>query len=90
MKDEKYIEDFKKIENGKGGFINIDLIGKINNCSVIKPRLSFKKDEIEKFEKRFLPAKDFGILIISTNKGLVTHIKAKEKNIGGRLVAYIY
>jgi len=90
MKDEKYIKDIKKIEDNKGGFIKVDLIGKINKCGVIKPRLSFKKEEFEKFEKRFLPAKDFGMLIISTNKGLITHYKAKESKTGGRLIAYIY
>lgn len=89
MKDNKYIGDFEEFE-GRGGYIKINLLGKINKCSVIKPRFSVKKDQIEKYEKRFLPAKDFGIIIISTNKGLVTHYKVKEKDIGGRLIAYIY
>jgi ribosomal protein S8 len=30
------------------------------------------------------------ILIISTNKGLVTHTEAQEENIGGSLIAYFY
>jgi len=90
MKDEKYIGEFKKEDEGKGGSIKIKLIGKINKCNVIKPRLAFKKEDVEKFEKRFLPAQDFGIMIISTNKGLLTHHKAKETKTGGRLIAYIY
>lgn len=90
LKDEKYISDFKKIEDGKGGFIKIKLIGKINKCNIIKPRLAFKSNELEKFEKRFLPAKDFGIIIVSTNKGLITHNQAKKNKMGGRLIAYIY
>ena len=45
---------------------------------------------MESFEKRFLPAKDFGVLIISTNKGLLTQKQAKEQNVGGALVAYCY
>lgn len=90
MKNEKYIGEIKKEEDGRGGFIKIKLIGKINKCNVIKPRLAFKKEDIEKFEKRFLPAQDFGIIIVSTNKGLLTHHKAKETKTGGRLVAYVY
>ena len=68
----------------------IYLIGKINNCNVIKPRFNVKNDNYEKFEKRFLLAKDFGIIIVSTPKGLMTHIEAKEKGIGGKLILYCY
>lgn len=90
MQKHKYIGDFEKLENGKGNIIKINLIGNINKCVAIKPRFSVDKENYEKFEKRFLPAKDFGILIISTPKGLMTHYEAKEKNLGGKLIAYIY
>jgi len=89
MKDNKYIGDFKEY-SGRGGHIKINLLKKINKCGVIKPRFSVKKNQIEKYEKRYLPAKDFGIIIISTNKDLITHYQAKEKDIGGRLISYIY
>ena len=46
--------------------------------------------ELEKFEKRYLPAKNFGIIIVTTPEGIMTHKEAKEKGIGGRLLAYIY
>ena len=88
MKDNKYIGDFKE-NSGRGGNININLLGKINKCGVIKPRLSVKKGQIEKYEKRYLPAKDFGIIILSTNKGLMIHNQAKEKGFGGRLISYV-
>ena len=89
MKENKYISDFKEYVE-RGTYIKINLFERINKCGVIKPRLSIKKDQIEKYEKRYLPAKDFGIIIISTNKGLITHYQAKEKGIGGSLIAYIY
>jgi small subunit ribosomal protein S8 len=47
-------------------------------------------DEYEKFEKRFLPAKGVGVLIVSTIKGIMTHEEAKGKTLGGRLIAYCY
>lgn len=90
IKNEGYVGDFSIIKDGKGNFIKINLLGNINKCGVIKPRFSFTINELEKFEKRYLPAKDFGMLIVSTSKGLMTHIQAREKNIGGRLVAYVY
>ena len=52
--------------------------------------LGIKKDGFEKFEKRYLPAKDFGIILISTTKGIMIHTEAKKKNMGGILFAYCY
>ena len=52
--------------------------------------LSLKRKRIEKFERRFLPAKDFGIIIMSTDKGMMTNNEAKEKNLGGKLIAFVY
>lgn len=65
-------------------------IGKLNGCNAVKPRYFLAVDDIEKYTKRYLPAKDMGILIITTNQGLMTHQTALEKNIGGGLLAYIY
>lgn len=90
MKDHKYVGEFKEIKTDQGEEIEVNLIGAINKCNVIKPKYSVKKDEYEKFEKRFLPAKGVGIIIVSTPKGLMTHDEAFEKNLGGRLVAYVY
>ena len=90
IKNEHYIGSFNVVKDGRGNLIRINLLGNINKCGVIKPRFSFTINELEKFEKRYLPAKDFGILIVSTSKGLMTHIKAREKEIGGRLIAYVY
>jgi small subunit ribosomal protein S8 len=90
MKKNHYIGDFKIIDNNKGGIIEVNLLGKINNTGVIKPRFSVTRKEFEKFEKRFLPAKDFGFIIISTSKGIMTHNEAKEKGLGGKLLSYCY
>jgi len=90
MQDSKYIGNFEFIDDGKSGAFAIDLIGKINKTRTIKPRFSIKHDGFEKWESRYLPAKGFGLLIVSTSKGIMSQKEAKEKGIGGRLVAYIY
>ncbi len=89
MKKEGYIVDFKHIENNSGGMIKVTLKGRINNCRVIKPQHSLKKNEYEKWEKRYLPASGVGALIISTPKGVLMHEEAKGK-YGGILLAYVY
>lgn len=65
-------------------------IGKMFECRAIKPRFTVKKDGIEKYRRRFLPARDIGTIIISTNKGLITHEEAMEQGTGGCLIAYFY
>jgi len=90
IKDKGYIGDFNVVKESKGNIIKINLLGNINRCGVIKPRLSFEVNELDKFEKRFLPSKDFGFLIVSTSKGLMVHEDARKNNIGGRLIAYVY
>lgn len=85
-----YIGEFEKIEDNRGGKFRIELLGKINDCNAIRPRFSVKRGEYEDWEKRYLPAKGMGFLIVSTSQGLMTHNEAKSEGIGGKLVAYIY
>ena len=90
MQDEGYIGKFEEIEDGKGNILKINLLGKINKVGVTQPRFAFKKTEFDKFEKRFLPARGFGMLIISTSKGIMTNTEAKKKGLGGKLLCYCY
>lgn len=85
-----YLGSYDVIEDGKGNLLKVNLIGNINKCGVITPRFAVKADNFEKYEKRYLPARDFGILVVLTSDGMMTHKEAKEKGIGGRLVAYCY
>jgi len=61
MQDYGYLGSFEEIIDRKGNFLKINLIGGINKTNVIKPHFKVKNDEMVKFEKRFLPAKDFGL-----------------------------
>ena len=85
-----YIGEFTEIEDGRGNIIMVNLLNRINKCGAIKPRYNVKNDGFEKFEKRYLPARDFGVIIISTPEGILTNTEAKEKRIGGKLLAYCY
>ena len=72
-----------------GSLLKID-IKKLNELKALKPRYTASINQIELYVRRFLPAKNFGFIIISTNKGLMSHIEAQEKNLGGCLIAYVY
>ncbi len=85
-----FIGDFEYIDDNKGGRFKITLLGKINDCNAIKPRFTAKKEDYEKYEKRFLPAVGMGFIIVSTPKGVMTHMEANKKEIGGSLLAFVY
>lgn len=87
---EGYVGEFELMEDRKGGQIKVKLVKKINECGVIKPRFSVKYTEFPKWERRYLPARDFGILVVTTPKGVMSHKEAKEKKIGGKLLVYVY
>jgi small subunit ribosomal protein S8 len=70
--------------------LKIEFTEKLNQCNSIKPRFFVSSDTIEKYLRRYLPARGFGFLVVSTNKGLLTHTEAMEKKIGGCLIAYFY
>ncbi len=90
MDEHNYIGTCEQSEDARGATLKINLLGNINKCGVVKPRFATKRNSFEKWEKRYLPAKDFGILVISTPSGIMTHLRAKEQNLGGRLLAYCY
>lgn len=90
LKKESYIKDFEMVKNKKGGQVTIKLAKAINKIGAIKPRFSVERADQEKFEKRYLPAEDFGRLIISTQRGMMTHVEARKNKLGGVLIAYVY
>ena len=87
MKQKNSIKKYKI--DSKNKTIEI-VIGKLSECRAIKPRFSVNKTQIEKYRRRYLPSRNLGTMIISTNKGLMTYEEAQEEKIGGCLIAYFY
>ncbi|HII85947.1 TPA: 30S ribosomal protein S8 [Candidatus Bathyarchaeota archaeon] len=85
-----YIGEFEFIDDGRAGKFKVQLLGRINKCGPIKPRFPVKFDKFEDWEKKFLPSRDVGIMVISTSQGVMSHREAEEKNLGGRLLAFVY
>lgn len=85
-----YLDSYEVTPDSKGDVLTIQLNGQVNKVGVIKPRYQIRKGSFERFEKRYLPARGFGIIIVSTSKGVMTHEKAKEQGLGGTLISYCY
>lgn len=90
MQDAGYIGSFDMIDDRRGGQFRVHLSGRINKCGAITPRYSVGLSELEYWETRYLPGKNFGLLILSTSKGVLTHNQARKEEIGGELLGFVY
>ncbi len=92
LKKEGYIDNYKEIEDKKQGMIRVYLkysggksvIRNIRRVSRPGLRVYVKRDKI----KPVLRGK--GLAIISTSKGIVTDITARELGLGGETIANIW
>jgi len=85
-----YIGEFEFVDDGRSGKFKVQLLGRINKCGAVRPRYSVKTDEFEEWEKKFLPSREVGTIVISTPKGILSHKEAREKHLGGKLLAFVY
>lgn len=94
LKREGFIKDFKFYKEKKKPYLLLSLkYMKAKEKPVITgiKRISKPGLRIYKKLKDLSPILDnFGILILSTSKGIITNIKAKELGIGGEVLCYIW
>jgi small subunit ribosomal protein S8 len=85
-----YIEGYEHVDDGKAGQFAVELHGAINACGPVKPRYEAGAEDFERWEKRYLPARDYGALVVTTSQGVMSHYDAREAGIGGQVIAYVY
>ena len=93
LQQEGYIGEFEYIDDGRWGKFRVQLLGRINKVGVIKPRISVSYRELAQMPewlRKYLASRDIGVLILSTNQGVMTHREALKRRIGGVLLAYVY
>ena len=86
LKENNYLQSIEPRKNT----LQVTLNGTVNNCGAVRPRFFVKHVDWEKYEIRFLPSKSVGLLIVSTSRGLMTQEQAKQKRLGGKLLAFVY
>lgn len=90
LKKHNYIRDFEYIEDGRGGKFRVSLAARITKCGAISPRFKVGKDGYNKWEQQYLPAYNQGMLLVTTNQGVMSHHDASARGIGGLLIGYVY
>lgn len=92
--DQGYILSYKFVDDTAQGTIKIALkYDKDTNESVIKDLQRMSKPGLRKYASASeLPRilNGLGIAVISTSKGVMTDKKARQENVGGEVLCYIY
>ena len=91
--DEGYIKSYKIIDDGKQGIIRITLKYGENKSQVITGLRRVSKPGLRIYSScEDMPKvmKGLGIAIVSTSKGVMTDKKARELNVGGEVLAFIW
>lgn len=91
--NEGYIKNYDVIEDDKQGVIRIDLKYGPNNERVITGLKRISKPGLRVYvSKNDIPKVlgGLGVAIISTSKGILTDKKAREENVGGEVICYVW
>ena len=91
--DEGYIKSYQIIDDGKQGVIRITLKYGENKSQVITGLRRVSKPGLRIYSScEDMPKvrKGLGIAIVSTSKGIVTDKKARELNVGGEVLAFVW
>ena len=94
LKEEGFIEDFENYQEEKTEYLLLSLkyTGK-SRISVIRKLKRISKPGLRVYSNsKELPRvlDNLGVAIMSTSKGLMTNLKAKELGIGGEILCYIW
>ena len=92
LKNEGYISEYEKIEDGKQGIIKVTL-KYAEKTRVIKGLKRISKPGLRIYASADnLPKvlNGLGIAIISTSKGLMTDKQARAERVGGEVLAYVW
>ncbi len=94
LKEEGFITDFENYEedNKKYLLLSLKYIGKSRKSVISKIQRVSKPGLRVYANSKNLPKvlDNLGIAIISTSKGVMTNIKAKELGVGGEVLCYIW
>ena len=91
--DEGYVKSFQLIEDVKQGVIRITLKYSDSKSPVITGLRRVSKPGLRIYSScEDMPKvrKGLGIAIVSTSKGIMTDKKARELNVGGELLAFVW
>jgi small subunit ribosomal protein S8 len=93
LKQEGYISDFERINDGVQGTLRVQLKYLENEERVVRGLKKISKPGLRVYAKTDdLPKvlNGLGIAIISTSRGIMTDREARKLKVGGEVIAYVW
>ena len=91
--EEGYVKSYQVIEDGKQGVIRVTLKYTAGKQKVIRGIRRVSKPGLRKYagyEDMPKVMNGLGIAIVSTSKGIMTDKKARQLNVGGEVLAFVW
>lgn len=92
LKDEGYIEDYKRIEDGKQGLLRVylkysptgeDVITELKRVSKPSRRVYRGVEDLPR------PMEGLGVAVVSTSKGVLSDRECRQQNVGGEILCTV-
>ena len=93
LKRERFIKDFKFIDDKKQGLLRVYLKYTKSGAPAIKGLRRISKPSLRNYVKKDrIPSvlQGLGIAILSTSRGVVTDVQAKEMQAGGEVLCHVW
>jgi small subunit ribosomal protein S8 len=95
LKDEGYIEDYEEVQDAARGLSSLRIVLKYAND---RDPVITKLERVSKPGRRvFAKRKDIpwvlsgmGVAIVTTSKGVMTDKRARQENVGGEVLCYVW
>jgi small subunit ribosomal protein S8 len=92
LKEEGFIEDYDRIDDGKGGILRVQLKYDVDGVAIIR-----QIDRVSKPGRRVYSAvselprvlNGMGIAVVSTSKGVMSDRKCRRENAGGEILCTV-
>ncbi len=90
MQKHGYIGEFEIVDDHRSGKIVVELVGRINKCGVISPRMDITVPKIEEWVNKLLPSRQFGHIVLTTSVGIIDHEEARLRGVGGKVLGFFF
>jgi len=93
LKEEGYIEDFRRVDDNKQGLLRVylkygrsgeDVITQLKRISTPGRRVYKSVDDLPR------PLDGLGIAIVSTSRGILSDRRCREENVGGEVLCTVW
>ncbi|XP_032955657.1 40S ribosomal protein S15a-like, partial [Rhinolophus ferrumequinum] len=85
-----YMGEFEITDDHRAGKIVVNLMGRLKECRVIRPRFDVQCRDLEKWQTNLLPSRHFGFIALTTSAGIMDHEEARQIHAGEKMLGFFF